>query len=67
MFSPWDAQLDNLRRNLALALETGKPAILHCRSKTGARDAQDALVEELRRAGFGGEAAGPRSATGRRP
>ena len=33
MFSPWDAQLDNLRRNLALALATGKPAILHCRSK----------------------------------
>ncbi len=54
MFSPWDAQLENLRRNLALALETGKPAILHCRSKAGARDAQDALVEELRRAGFGG-------------
>ncbi len=25
-------QLANLRRNLALALETGKPAILHCRS-----------------------------------
>ena len=33
MFSPWDAQLENLRRNLALALATGKPAILHCRSK----------------------------------
>lgn len=65
MFSPWDAQLDNLRRNLALSLETGKPAILHCRSKAGARDAQDALVDELRRAGFGGEAA--RSAFGKRP
>src|SRR5437763_15900527 len=26
MFSPWDAQLENLRRNLALALATGKPA-----------------------------------------
>ena len=35
MFSPWDAQLENLRRNLALALATGKPAILHCRSKVG--------------------------------
>ena len=56
MFSPWDAQLDNLRRNLALALATGKPAILHCRSKAGERDAQDALLEELRRAGFGGAA-----------
>jgi TatD DNase family protein len=62
MFSPWDAQLDNLRRNLALALGTGKPAILHCRSKAGARDAQDALVEELRRAGFDG--AGARAAFG---
>ena len=56
MFSPWDAQLDNLRRNLALALATGKPAILHCRSRGGARDAQDALLAELRGAGFGGEA-----------
>jgi TatD DNase family protein len=54
MFSPWDAQLENLRRNLALALRTGKPAILHCRSRTGQRDAQDALVDELRAAGIGG-------------
>jgi TatD DNase family protein len=52
MFSPWDAQLENLRRNLALALATGKPAILHCRSRAGARDAQDALLDELRTAGF---------------
>ena len=56
LFSPWDAQLENLRRNLALALATGKPAILHCRSKVGARDAQDALLDELRVAGFEGEA-----------
>jgi TatD DNase family protein len=55
MFSPWDTQLENLRRNLALALATGKPAILHCRSKAGQRDAQDALVAELRAAGFDGE------------
>jgi TatD DNase family protein len=55
MFSPWDVQLENLRRNLALALTTGKPAILHCRSKAGQRDAQDALVAELRAAGFDGE------------
>ena len=65
MFSPWDAQLDNLRRNLALALATGKPAILHCRSRIGERDAQDALVRELRGAGFDGEPA--RAAFGRRP
>jgi TatD DNase family protein len=56
MWSPADAQLANLRRNLALALATGKPAILHCRSKVGERDAQDTLLAELRAAGFGGEA-----------
>lgn len=53
MFSPPGVQLANLRRNLALALSLGKPAILHCRSKAGARDAQDALIGELRAAGFG--------------
>jgi TatD DNase family protein len=52
MFSPWPDQLHNLRRNLALALATGKPPILHCRSRAGERDAQDALVAELRAAGF---------------
>jgi TatD DNase family protein len=51
MFSPILAQLANLRRNLALALETGKPAILHCRSSTGEREAQDALLSEIRRFG----------------
>jgi len=56
VFSPIDDQLMNLRRNLALALETGKPAILHCRSAAGRRDAQDALVTELERAGAGGPA-----------
>jgi TatD DNase family protein len=55
-FSPIPDQLTNLRRNLALALERGKPAILHVRSKPGQRDAQDALVEELRGAGFGSAA-----------
>ncbi len=65
MFSPWEAQLENLRRNLSLALATGKPAILHCRSKAGERDAQDTLVEELRSAGFDGSAA--REAFGDRP
>ncbi len=54
MFSPWGVQLDNLRANLALAMATGKPAILHCRSRAGERDAQDALVDELRAAGFDG-------------
>ena len=53
VFSPIPDQLANLRRNLALALETGKPAILHCRSAAGRRDGQDALVSELRAAGAG--------------
>jgi TatD DNase family protein len=65
MWSPRDAQLANLRRNLELALATGKPAILHCRSKPGERDAQDALIDELRAAGFGGAAG--RAAFGSRP
>ena len=56
VFSPVADQSVNLRRNLALALETGKPAILHCRSAVGRRDAQDALVGELRAAGIGGPA-----------
>jgi TatD DNase family protein len=56
VFSPIAYQLTNLRRNLALALETGKPAILHCRSAAGRRDAQDGLVAELRAAGVGGPA-----------
>ena len=52
-FSPREAQLVNLRRHLALALATGKPAILHCRSRAGQRDAQDELIAELRAAGIG--------------
>lgn len=56
VFSPIEDQLTNLRRNLHLALETGKPAILHCRSGAGRRDAQDALVDELRAAGIGNRA-----------
>ena len=54
VFSPIPDQLTNLRRNLALALDTGKPAILHCRSSVGRRDGQDALLDELRTAGVGG-------------
>jgi TatD DNase family protein len=57
MHSPHDAQLANLRRHLRLALDAGKPVILHCRSSAGQRDAQDALITELRTAGFGGAAA----------
>ena len=64
-FSPRDAQLENLRRNLVLALELGKPAILHCRSKPGERDAQDDLIAELVAAGFGAPAA--RAGSGDRP
>jgi TatD DNase family protein len=56
VFSPIEDQLVNLRRNLTLALETGKPAILHVRSKAGKGDAQDAIVDELVAAGFGGQA-----------
>lgn len=52
-FSPIPDQRANLRRNLALALETGKPAILHCRSSAGRRDGQDALLDELRSARVG--------------
>ena len=57
VFSPIPDQLANLRRNLALALETGKPAILHVRSAAGRDDAQDAILAELRAAGFGGQGA----------
>jgi TatD DNase family protein len=53
VFSPILAQLSNLRRNLKLAAESGKPAILHCRSGEGDRDAQDSLLRELR--AFGSE------------
>jgi len=56
VFSPIPDQLANLRRNLALAIETGKPAILHCRSAAGARDAQDALLAAIR--AFGSEPPG---------
>jgi TatD DNase family protein len=48
VFSPILEQLQNLRRNLRLAVETDKPAILHCRSGEGQRDGQDALLRELR-------------------
>ena len=47
-FSPIDAQLANLRRNLMLARQSDRPVILHCRSASGSRDAQDALLAEVR-------------------
>lgn len=65
IFSPIPDQLENLRRHLRLALETGKPAILHVRSPAGRRDAQDAILVELAHAGFG--AATGRATFGDRP
>jgi TatD DNase family protein len=50
-FSPREDQLENLRKHLVLAGQIGKPAILHCRSKPGQRDAQDDLLRELEAAG----------------
>ncbi len=61
-FSPIPDQLTNLRRNLALALEVGKPAIIHVRSKAGRDDAQTATLGLLTELGFGGQA--PLSAFG---
>lgn len=57
VFSPIADQLVNLRRNLELALETGKPAVLHVRSKIARSDAQDALLKALAAAGFGAQRA----------
>jgi TatD DNase family protein len=65
VFAPIPDQLANLRRHLRLALETGKPAILHVRSPVGRRDAQDAILAELRAAGIGGPASA--AAFGDRP
>ena len=55
VFSPIPDQLTNLRRNLELALETGKPAIIHVRSTAGRADAQDAAVAALTELGFGSQ------------
>lgn len=56
-FSPRANQLTNLRRHIALAVELGKPLILHCRSKSGERDAQDDLIRLLRDGGIDGPSA----------
>jgi TatD DNase family protein len=50
-FSSRADQLANLRRHLLVAGELNKPAILHCRSKPGERDAQDDLLREIDAAG----------------
>ena len=55
VFSPIPDQRANLRRNLELALETGKPAIIHVRSKAGSGQAQDATVTALTELGFGSQ------------
>ena len=52
-FSPREAQLRNLRRHLEQAWERRLPVILHCRSRSGERDAQDELLRELATAGVG--------------
>jgi TatD DNase family protein len=65
-FSPREVQLDNLRWHIALARQSGKPLILHCRSRPGRRDAQDDLLDELRTAGLGTPGFGARFA-GRPP
>ncbi len=54
--SPRDVQLDNLRWHIALAFDSAKPLVLHCRSARGERDAQQDLVRELSIAGVGGTA-----------
>jgi TatD DNase family protein len=56
VFSPISDQLTNVRRNLRLAAATGKPVILHCRSRANLRDAQDALLAELAAMGPNGPA-----------
>jgi TatD DNase family protein len=53
VFSQIPDQLTNLRRNLRLAADLGRPVILHCRSAGGRRDAQDALLAELTAMGRG--------------
>jgi len=50
-FSSRDAQIANLRRHLMLAANLHKPAILHCRSKPGQRDAQDDERDDERQCG----------------
>ena len=64
-FASRDVQLEGLRRHIALALELGKPLILHCRSRPGESDAQRDLIHELGRGGVGERTR--RAAFGARP
>jgi TatD DNase family protein len=66
MFSPINAQRENLRRHLELGLELAKPVILHVRSAPGSSAAHDDLVEELDRAGMRHPTAAA-AASGERP
>ena len=50
---PLAVQRANLDAHLAVALEHGKPLILHCRSAAGSDLAQRELIAALRSAGFG--------------
>jgi TatD DNase family protein len=45
--SPREAQLSALRTHIRIATDVAKPLILHCRSRTGERDAHDDLLREL--------------------
>lgn len=54
---PLAVQRANLDAHLAVALEHGKPLILHCRSAAGSDVAQRELIAALRAAGFGDTAA----------
>jgi TatD DNase family protein len=54
---PLAVQRANLDAHLAVALEHGKPLILHCRSAAGSDAAQRELIAALRAAGFGDTAA----------
>jgi TatD DNase family protein len=67
VFSPIPDQLANLRRNLELALETGKPAIIHVRSQAGRDEAQAAIVEHLTDMGFGSQRSLSAFGSGRPP
>jgi TatD DNase family protein len=64
-FSPRDVQLAGLRRHIELALELGKPLVLHCRSRAGEADAQNDLIRELLAGGVADRAR--RGAFGARP
>lgn len=63
---PLAVQRANLDAHLAVALEWGKPLILHCRSAAGSDIAQRELIAALRAAGFG-DASATRAFAGRVP